>query len=180
MVVVSRMSSVGFPVRPRRRVRNGCRSVHLGAPTNARFLRGTIVRLCPRRSFFHDHFCMNLLQLGSLNLLRPEECHEPRNSEDITTDKVRQTYVHKCLRHLSLSSPAACFAFNTSSMRRPIAARESFRMATLSSRGISSPDNLSCFCSIRQKKNRKLKSNRPIASLQDAILLLWQFHPSKD
>lgn len=97
---------------------------------------------------------MYLFQLGGFDLFRPEECHEPgRDGEDIATNKVGRTYVHKCLRHLSLSSPAACFAFNTSSMRRPIAASESFKMATLSSRGMSSPDNLSCFYSIHQKRN---------------------------
>ena len=55
------------------------------------------------------------------------------------------TYVHRCRLHLSQSSPFACFACNTASIRRPIAARESLRIATLSSLGISSPESLSCF-----------------------------------
>lgn len=68
------------------------------------------------------------------------------------------TYVHRCRRHLSLSSPAACFVFRTCSIRRPMAARESFRMATLSSRGISSPDSLSCFWNF-QLDTKKLRLN---------------------
>ena len=58
------------------------------------------------------------------------------------------THVQRCRRHLSLSSPTASFAFKTSSIRRPIAASESLRMATLSSRGMSSPESFSCFCAI--------------------------------
>ena len=56
------------------------------------------------------------------------------------------THVQRCLLHLSRSSPAACLASSTTSIRRPIAAKDSFRIATLSSRGMSPPDNFSCFC----------------------------------
>jgi len=55
------------------------------------------------------------------------------------------TNVHRCLRHRSQSSPAASLVARTCSIRLPIAANESFKMATLSSRGISSPESFNCF-----------------------------------
>jgi len=66
------------------------------------------------------------------------------------------TNVQRCRRHLSRSSPAACLVWSTCSIRRPMAARESFKMATLSSRGISSPDSLSCFSCFFTGRNSSL------------------------
>lgn len=73
-------------------------------------------------------------------------------------EALKMTYVHKCFLHLSVSSPAEALFCNTDSIRRPIAAKESLSIATLSSLGISSPDSLSCFCD--RVKNGASEMNR--------------------
>lgn len=64
---------------------------------------------------------------------------------DCRTFRGLVAYVQRCRRHRSMSSPAACFSIRTSSIRRPMAAKDSFNIATLSSRGMSPPDNFNCF-----------------------------------
>ena len=94
---------------------------------------------------------MNFLQFTCLDLLWPKEGDKTSSQSvkfGLLSFKCISTHVQRCRRHLSRSSPAASFAFRTSSMRRPIAASESFKMATLSSRGMSSPDSFSCFCAM--------------------------------
>ena len=68
-----------------------------------------------------------------------------RDGNEMDAIMAVMTYVQRWRLQRSTSSPAARLFSRTWSIRRPIAARDSFNMATLLSLGISPPDNLSCF-----------------------------------
>ena len=78
----------------------------------------------------------------------------------------KNTYVHKCLFHRAASSPAAALALRTTSILRPIAESESFRMATFFSRGISSPESLRSFSCFLTGRSSSLVAASSIDGLQ--------------
>lgn len=57
----------------------------------------------------------------------------------------RVTNAHRCRFHRFVSSPLCAFSCNTASILFPIAASDSFRMATFSSRGMSPPESFRFF-----------------------------------
>lgn len=139
----------------RRRGRSRKCPICLPACTRA-WLLGTGIGRCPRSTLvFHHHLRVDLFKLRCLDFLRPKKRHETSGraipSDMNITNPKTMTHLQRCLRHLCLSSPAASFWLRTCSIRRPMRDRESFKIATLSSRGMSSPDNLSCFCVEHQR-----------------------------
>lgn len=110
--------------------------------------------LLGRRSFWrcsstllHDHLCMDFFQFRGFDFLGPKQRHKPdkNGSGSNNVDNEEDTHDQRYFFHFSASSPAAFFCFTTWSIRRPIAPRESLRIATFFSRGMSSPESLRSF-----------------------------------
>ena len=140
--------------RARRRRRKRRRTTAAAGSTSAQpgllCRRGRCIGGRRPRRLFADHLRMDLFQFPSLDLLGPEQRDEARGRRRLSTQAERGrarkgTYVQRCRRHRSRSSPAAAFCCSTSSMRLPMAARDSFKMATLSSRGMSPPESFKFF-----------------------------------